>query len=404
MLLLNLALACASITACSAAAIAASSSKKVLLPKPTGSYQVGLSTAEVIDHSRTQPFAPVVEPRKLMISVFYPVVAQHPTVTGEYMLPETAKYEDKTLSGLGMKTPSGTFEKVALNLASNKAHQDLTHQPACHYPLALFMSGQGSTRLFYSQLASTIASNGYTVVTIDAPYDVDIVQYPDGSLAIFNETLWTTQNSTLLEATGYLAIETRAQDVSFVLDQLSNKTLAHSLIPNLPSSGLNTTHTAMFGHSLGGAAAFSVLGADSRVLGGMDMDGGLFGPGIPQGTSKPFMIMAAENHNRSATGDVSQQSWVEAWPGMTGWKRDVMVTGAMHYDFSDYPILFETLGITPSAKVSADGIYIGSLGGKRALTIVSSYVTAFLDFVIFGKCSAMLDGPVSAFPEVTFQY
>jgi hypothetical protein len=51
-----------------------------------------------------------------------------------------------------------------------------------------------------------------------------------------------------------------------------------------------------------------------------------------------------------------------------------------------------------------NGILIGTLKGTRALQIATSYVTAFLDFVIFGKCSALLEGPVSAFPEVTFEY
>jgi hypothetical protein len=42
--------------------------------------------------------------------------------------------------------------------------------------------------------------------------------------------------------------------------------------------------------------------------------------------------------------------------------------------------------------------------GDRALEIVTTYVGAFLDFVIYGKCSALLDGPLERFPEVTFEY
>jgi hypothetical protein len=402
MLLLDILLACTGLTTCSAAAVAASSAQ-VLLPQPSGLYQVGRSTTEVIDKSRTQPFTPngKVEPRKLMIDVFYPVVPQHPTVAGQYMLPETAGIEDTTLSSQGLKAPKGTFEKVALNLASNKAYQNLTHQPATHHPLVVFMGGEGTTRLFFQQLVSTIASNGYIVVNIDAPFDVDVVQYPDGSpLAIINETLWNNPNQTELAATGFLAIQTRAQDVSFVLDQLANKTFAHTLVPNLPSTGLNTAHTAMFGHSLGGATAFSILQSDPRILGALDMDGGLFGPGLETGTTKPFMIIGADNHTRDPAGDATQQTWAAAWAGITGWKRDIYIKGTEHYDFSDYPVLFETLGL----KATATKLLVGKMGGKRALTVVSSYATAFLDFVIYGKGSALLDGPVGAFPEVSFDY
>ncbi|KAJ9607092.1 hypothetical protein H2200_008164 [Cladophialophora chaetospira] len=397
-----------SLTACSAAALA-SSSKKALLPKPTGYYQVGHNVAELIDNSRTQPFAPDVEPVKLMISVFYPVVQGMPPSTAAYMPPETARVEDIELQGLGLKSPNGTFEKVYLtNVADAHLMAMFTHNatqsPPCSYPLAIFMPGEGTTRLFYSQIASTIASNGYVVVTIDPPYDVDVVEYTDGSLAFINQTLWETTNLTALAQLGYTAIETRAQDVSFVLDQLSNETFAHSLIPNLPAPGLNTTHVAMFGHSLGGATAYSILGTDDRIVGGLNMDGGLFGPG--QGTSKPFMIMGHANHTRNLTGDPTQASWAAAWPNITGWKRDVVVANTLHYDFSDYPIVFETLNIAPGVKVASNpnGIQIGTMKGARALEIVTSYVTAFLDFVIFGKCSALLEGPVGAFPEVTFDY
>ena len=47
---------------------------------------------------------------------------------------------------------------------------------------------------------------------------------------------------------------------------------------------------------------------------------------------------------------------------------------------------------------------LGTLKGTRALEIVTTYVGAFLDFVIHGKSSALLDGPVERFPEVTFEY
>jgi Chlorophyllase enzyme len=405
-MLLCIAFLASGLTACAAAALKATPTE-LPLPEPTGLYHVGRNTAELIDHSRKQPFAPNIEPVRLMISVFYPVVPQHPAIRQPYMLAETARIEDITLSADGLKAPNGTFEKLALNLAYDVPYENLTHQSSCDYPLAIFMPGEGTTRLFYSQIASTIASNGYIVVTIDAPYDVDVVQYPDGSLALNNLTLWATQNETALAQIGYTAIETRAQDVSFVLDQLSNKTLADSLVPNLPPAGLNTTHTAMFGHSLGGAAAFSILEQDARVLGGLDMDGGLFGPGLQNGTSKPFMIMGAANHTRNAEGDVSQQSWAAVWPTLAGWKRNILIAETLHYDFSDYPVVFETLGITPGVKVAtsiSDDILIGTLKGGRALQIVTSYVTAFLDSVIFGKCSALLEGPVGAFPEVSFHY
>ena len=339
-----------------------------------------------------------------MITIFYPVRCSHPPDADAYMPPETARIEDLTLSSYGLAAPNGTFEKVALQVVHKKQQQQVEKIDPKYNSLVLFMPGEGTTRLFYNQIASTVASKGYTVVTIDAPYDVDIVEYPDGTIASFNQTLWGTNDTAALIQTAYLAIETRAEDVSFVLDSLSNSTLAHSLIPNLPDSGLNTTHTAMFGHSLGGATAFSILGTDDRVLGGLDMDGDLYGPGLQNGTDKPFMLMGHANHTRENEADDPTLSWQTVWPNLKGWKRHVIVAEALHYDFSDYPILFETLGITPEEEVAQGPLYVGPMKGTRALDIVTSYVGAFLDFVIHGKCSVLLDGPVGEFPEVTFEF
>ena len=334
------------LTACFVGAVMVPSSSRVVLPRPTGRYDVGRkASVEMIvgsthqaqiksrpaltsfllpqDFSRVQPFAPVFEPVKLEISIFYPVLTRHGTEPTAYFPAKVARFEDVALSTLGVKAPTGTFEKLALDLASDDTCQDARHRPV-EFPLAIFMPGEGSTRLWYSQVAATIASNGYIVVAIDPPYDVDIVEYADGSLVFASLTLWDSPSVAVQEQTAYVGIETRVQDVQFVLDQLSNLTLAHSLIPNLPSSGLNVTSTAMFGHSLGGATAYSILEQDVRVLGGLDMDGGLFGPG-GNGTSKPFMIMGCANHTRDINGDYTQITWAETWPNITGWRRDVMI-------------------------------------------------------------------------------
>jgi hypothetical protein len=386
-----------------AVAEAAVSKSQIILPKPPGLFQVGRSVTELVDNSRRQPFTPynTVEPVRLMITVYYPVNSTGPTEVDQYMLPETARLEDVELSTIGLTAPNGTFEKVLVHVASK---QNVEKIDSRHNMLVVFMPGEGSSRLFYSQIASAVASKGYTVVSIDAPYDIDVVEYTDGSVALFNLTLWGTNDTEALAKTAYLAISTRAEDVSFVLDSLSNTTLAHSLIPNLPDSGLNTTHVPMFGHSLGGSTAFSIIGTDDRILGGLSLDGGLYGPILLNGTTKPFMFLGHENHTRENIDADPLLSWQTQWPSLRGWKRYAMVTGSLHYDFSDYPILFEELGITPVGEVAKDAILLGSLKGTRAFEIVTEYVGAFLEFVVHGKMSELLDGPVHDFPEVTFEF
>ena len=376
--------------------MAAAKASQVLLPKPNGAFEVGMGVMELIDESKVQLFAPTVQQRKLMVSMFYPVNSQTATAPVSYMPPGTAAFEDGwEQSTTGLVSPNGTFEKLALQLAGKSPRTP--GKP--DFPIVLFSPAEATNRLFYGVIAQTIASSGYIVITIDAPYDVDIVEYPDGSTALINMTVANTAAIADIE----LAVSTRAQDASFVLDQLCNSSVISQLIPG-STHGLDVRKVAMFGHSLGGAATAAAMLNDSRIAGGLAMDGSLYGPVVQKGLDKPFMFMAHTNHTRtngSDAGDPSN-SWFDIWPNLRGWKLDVILANSAHYTFSDFPIVLETLGIVPNATV-ADNLHVTDLNGSRALEIVTTYVTAFLDMVLKCKHSPLLQDTVAAFPEVTFE-
>jgi pimeloyl-ACP methyl ester carboxylesterase len=332
-----------------------------------------------------------------MISLFYPVNSTRGTTPASYMPPETARFEDVNLSSQsGLQSPNGTFEKLALQLA-DKCSQDFPGHGEPAFPVVLFMPAEGTTRLFYSAILQTIASSGYIVVAIDAPYDVDIVEYPDGSVALINNTVAANPTPANIE----LAVSVRAQDASFVLTQLTNTTVVAQLILGA-TKGLNVEKVAMFGHSLGGAAAAAAMLNDKRIVGGLDMDGALWGPVLEQGLDRPFMFMAHTGHVRKNSNPVDPfNSWFAIWPKLRAFKLDIILANSLHYTFSDFPVVFQTLGIVPS-KATAEALLVTDLDGRRALKIVTTYVTAFLDFVLHNKKSALLERPVPEFPEITF--
>jgi Platelet-activating factor acetylhydrolase, isoform II len=369
---------------------------QVLLPKPNGLFQVGMGAMELIDESRVQPFAATVQHRKFMVSLFYPVKSHKPTTPVSYMPPQTAAFEDGwEQSNFGLESPNGTFERLALQLAAKSPHT----QDTLDFPVVLFSPAEATNRLFYSVIAQTIASSGYIVITIDAPLDVDIVEYPDGSVDLINGTIAANYTAGDID----LAISVRAQDASFVLNQLGKASVISQLIPGFPQ-GLNVSKVAMFGHSLGGAATAAAMLNDNRIAGGVAMDGALFGPVIQEGLDRPFMLMA--DTNRTRTNDNNENdpanSWFDIWPNLRGWKLDIILANSLHYTFSDFPIVLETLGIVPNAT-TAGKLLVTDLNGSRALKIVTTYITAFFDMVLKCKPSPLLEGPVAAFPEVTFE-
>lgn len=375
--------------------LAAATDGQLLLPKPNGTFEVGVGTMELID-SRIQPFAPTVQPRRLMVSLFYPVDSRCPTKPVNYFPPETAALEDDIeRSQYALASPNGTFEKLALQVAN----EGPVTRDAHNFPIVLFSPAEATNRLYYSVIAQTIASSGYIVVTVDAPYDVDVVEYPDGSVALLNSTIGPNPPVTVVE----LAVSVRAQAASFVLDQLRNASVVSHLIPGV-SCDLDVRKVAMFGHSLGGAATAAAMLNDSRIAGGIAMDGALFGPVVQQGLDKPFMFMAHTNHTRSNDSSPNDpvNSWFDIWPNLRGWKLDIILANSLHYTFSDFPIVLETLGIVPNAT-TAEKLLVTDLDGKRALAIVTTYVTAFMDMVLKCKPSPLLQGPVASFPEVIFE-
>lgn len=376
---------------------AAASAGQILLPKPNGRFQVGMGSTELIDESRFQVFAPTVQPRKLMLSLFYPVSTRKRTTPVNYLPFKTAAFEDALQqSNYGLVTTNGTSEKLALQLAGRPSQI----RSAPDFPIVLFSPAQGTTRLLYGVMAQAIASSGYLVVTIDAPYDVDIVEYTDGSEVLANITVATDPTAANID----LAVSARAQDASFVLDQLRNASFVSQLIPGC-FHGLDVSKVAMFGHSLGGAATAAAMLNDQRIAGGLAMDGALFGLVVQKGLDRPFMLMARTNHTRTHddnNADNPENSWFDIWPKLRGWKRDIILANSNHYTFSDIPIVLETLGITFNAT-TASALQVTDLNGARALKIVTTYVTSFLDMVLKDKSSALLQGPVAAFPEVSFE-
>jgi pimeloyl-ACP methyl ester carboxylesterase len=354
-----------------------------IIPKPSGPYGVSLRTMKLTDSRRLDPYSPCAHLRNVMISAFYPgaSVNQCSASFVDYMPPATAAIEDQYYGQYGL--PNGTFESLKLSLCKESIHMARQIQD---FPIILFSPGLGDSRLLYSALAQYIASFGYLVVSIDHPYDANVVEYPDGTL-ILGANIST-------DAQIELAVGTRAQDVSFILDQLSSVSTVRRLFPSIKGA-LKTHKVAMYGHSLGGATAAVAMLNDSRIIGGANLDGSFFGPILHHSLSRPFLIFAHEGKNQS-----TDASWNATWPQLHGWKIELMLHGAQHATFSDLPLLAQILGLDrmlpPEAK-----LLLGSIDGARALDVMSKYLIAFFEFVQKGISSPLLKGPDKAYPEIS---
>jgi Platelet-activating factor acetylhydrolase, isoform II len=353
------------------------------LPEPTGSCPVGTTSLWLTDVSRPDPWAEGVNGRELMVSVWYPAVAGGGRRAG-YMTPAESRLQ-LTSRGITGVSPDA-LSTVRTNAVSDAAPAGSQRA----LPLVVLSPGFTNSRSALTALAEDLASHGYVVAGIDHTYESFATAFPDGRVTtcLARQARQRGTGSPEEVAAG------RAADVSFVLGELTG---AH---PAWTGAGLvDPSRVAMAGHSAGGAAVIAAMLADSRICAGIDMDGATAAPIPGHGLSRPFLFLGKQSNytpGRQSPGIPGKpgpvSTWERDWKLLTGWKRWLVVAGAVHASFTDLALLAEQVGVDTGA----------ALPGARSLEITRAYVRAFFDRHLLGRPQVLLDQPSARYPEVTF--
>ena len=345
------------------------------LPEPTGPCPVGTTSLWLTDTSRPDPWAAGVNARELMVSLWYPA-APSDGPRAPYMTPAESRLQ---LTGRGITgVPPDALSTVRTNAVSDAA-------PAGDegsLPLVVLSPGFTNPRNTLTGLAEDLASHDYVVAGIDHTYESLATAFPDGRITTCLAREAPRRGPGFWEK----VVTGRAADVSFVLGELTG---AH---PAWPGAALiDPSRIAMAGHSAGGAAAIAAMLADSGIRAGLDMDGSTHAPIPARGLSRPFLFLGKQS-NYTPGGEGPVTTWERDWKLLTGWKRWLLVAGAMHASFTDLALLADQTGIDLGA----------GLPGARSLDITRAYVRAFFDQHLRGSPQALLDQPSARYPEVTF--
>jgi dienelactone hydrolase len=356
------------------------------LPEPTGQCPVGTTSLWLTDTARPDPWAAGAAARELMVSLWYPAATPDGR-PAPYMTPAESELQLTSRGITGI--PPGALSTVEANAVSDATPAGHRHS----LPLVVLSPGFTSSRSMLTALAEDLASHGYVVAGIDHTYESFATAFPDGRVTTCLAREARRRGSGYQEevAAG------RAADVSFVLGELTG---AH---PAWPGAGLiDPSRMAMAGHSAGGAAAIAAMLADSRILAGIDMDGSTAAPIPEEGLARPFLFLGKQSNYTPGAGIIASPdgkhvkgaviTWERDWKLLTGWKRWLVVAGAVHASFTDLALLADQLGI---------GIGAG-LSGARSLDITRAYVRAFFDQHLRSRPQALLDQPSPRYPEVTF--
>jgi dienelactone hydrolase len=306
------------------------------LPAPTGSYAVGTSILNFTDQSRYEdPAAHNGARRGLVAQVWYPAMRSAMPI---------AKYQR------WKETTAGDFYNPLLHTHSRMdAPLAITGGP---FPVLLFGHRWGGQRTQDTALCEDLASHGYVVVSVDHPYNSARIEMADGKIIAGNEAIEGPSGKSTPAAQQIAfwnaTLNTWTADDIFVLNQLA-------VLNILPGSrfqgGLDTARVGAFGHSFGGAVAFSLLGRDPRVRSAVNLDGWTFGA-LNARTTQPILVVYEQEAiarrrqltllpQPGTTDDQLDRADFEAVDAsLSRFGGDALyVAGTQHMDFTDQPLL-----------------------------------------------------------------
>lgn len=235
------------------------------LPAPTGPHKIGRVSFHWTDAARDEleTSAPD-DKRELMVHLFYPADVK---ATGS---PAVYVPDAEVMRGPWNQAMMARITAMRVHCVENAA----LPPGKARYPVVLFSPGGGLKALTYHVFLEDLASQGWIVAALDPPYNARAIRMPDGRV-LGNlkpeERGWPQPKNPQEGQRFYMErIWHWSRDVSFVIDQLEALDKGKGQFAGRLDlqSGVG-----VYGHSRGGQVAATVRILDSRVRGGINIDG-----------------------------------------------------------------------------------------------------------------------------------
>lgn len=351
----------------------------VTLPKPTGSFAVGRTVYDWRDDRTNDALAPLPgTKRELFVWLWYPAANGKSAADGEY-LPSALRSAITRQMGVLLS------HFLTTDLTKVRAHSLLTANVSPlrqSYPVIIMRGGASLEAASYSTLAEDLASHGYVVVGIDAPYRTGIVAFPDGR--VIQRTpendpeLCLKKPSAERDRCANRILSAWDSDIAYVLDRLAQ--ISTSDPAGQFSGKLDMTRVGIFGHSFGGAQAAQFCSEDSRCQAGVDLDGALEGGVIQAGINHPFMFLLSDHSRESDPESQKIRSDILSVYQRIPSNERLLVTirGANHFTFSDDGALLKSRFLRGVLRM------MGTLGidGDRQLSVTAYCLHTFFDYYL----------------------
>ncbi len=304
------------------------------LSQPTGVYEVGTRSLEVVDINRSEKWSTSESSRRLMIQLWYPTDTDDNSKKARYHNhPGLFTKEFGELNGL----PGFLLQSFAKQ--RTPAYKDTplvsSGQP---FPVIFFSHGFGSNRSQSHFQVLELASHGYIVIGIDHSYYSPGTVFLDGTNPGVLNIEFSDDEEVMNE---YLYEWSKdAQSVMDWVERLNRGELEEIVELGQFVGRLDLGKVGYLGHSFGGASASHTLAIDKRFHAGMNMDGFPYGRADELGVEQPFLTLTSDKEVlKNYVDDEYLETFYRKISAISGEENVISIEGALHLDFSDFPLL-----------------------------------------------------------------
>lgn len=357
-----------------------------VFPTPSGPEVIGTTALELTPAEREEPYGPRPGgPRHLMVQVWYPAVADSTVSTAPI-------HPHWDIVGPAFGETIGLPGWLLNHLRYTRTHTsfDLPVLPGT-FPVVIYSHDWqrfGSVALHQIE---TLVSNGYMVIAPDHTHATAATVFDDGEVVTYDPAAFpdeTTVSSDIFDTAATLLVETFADDLTSILDELA---LGEEGGFGALADNADLTRIGVYGHGVGGGAAVTVCLRDERcdaVLGLDPWVAPLPDRTLAISSTRPAMFLRSAEWQEQEN-DAILRGIAERGEEVTYW---LAVDGAGHNDFTMIPLL-TPIGNRLGLK--------GPIPAGRVMSIVDRYLLGFFDVFLLGTGPASIETDI--FNEVSLE-
>lgn len=268
------------------------------MPKPTGKYEIGTISFDILDNSRKEIYSKDKEDyRKIRLQLWYPAENGGNNKVVPWL--QDGIMVSKGASRI-MGLPDFLFSHTAL-IKSNSYSDAPINKSKEKYPVVIISHGWTGFRDLHTDVAELLASQGYIVAGINHTYGSAVTVFDDGEVIYLNKNALPSRDEVqdFLKYANNL-VNTYAGDIELTLREL--KKLNNGEEDSKFKSRLDFEKLGLLGHSTGGGASVTTALRNENIKAVMGLDPWvepIEEEEIKKGLSLPALFLRSEQWEES---------------------------------------------------------------------------------------------------------